>query len=116
MKEAGYRLLATHLDGGVPLEEIDFSERTALVFGSEGRGVCDELLEHCDGRVIIPMSGFSQSFNVSVAAAMCLHQARMDRVSRLGRFGDLTEEEAAVVRERYYRRSIQCSDAILSRK
>ena len=116
LKEAGYRLLATHLDGGVPLDEIDFSARTALVFGSEGKGVCDELLQHCDGRVIIPMSGFSQSLNVSVAAAMSLYQARLDRTQRLGRSGDLTREESDTLRERFFRRSIQSSDAILSRK
>ena len=48
----------------------------ATVIGSEGRGVCPELLEAADGKVIIPMSARCESLNAAVAAAIVMWQMR----------------------------------------
>ena len=70
LRTRGYRIVATHLEAATPLDEIDFSVPTAVVFGNEKDGVSDEIIAQCDERVIIPMMGFAQSFNISVAAAI----------------------------------------------
>jgi tRNA (guanosine-2'-O-)-methyltransferase len=44
----------------------------ALVFGNEHRGVDADFTALCDGEVIIPMTGFVQSLNISVAAAVAM--------------------------------------------
>jgi len=80
LKAQGYRVLASHLGGQqcVPLAEIDFSQRTALVFGNEHAGVSDEALAHADGRFRIDMLGFTESLNLSVATAITAFHARRE--------------------------------------
>jgi len=50
-------------------------------------------VEEADLCVEIPMVGFVESYNVSVAAALVMWTAREDRIRRLGKNGDLTGEE-----------------------
>jgi tRNA (guanosine-2'-O-)-methyltransferase len=116
LKARGYRIVATHLDASVPLDEVDFSEPTAIVFGNERDGVCPEVLEASDARVIIPMLGFAQSFNISVAAAISLYHIVSDRRRRLGQHGDLDDDEQMILRAMYYIRSVGQSEAILRRR
>ncbi len=113
LKAQGYQLLAAHLEGAIPIGEADFSRPTALVFGNEQRGVCDAMLAQCDGRVLIPMEGFSRSLNVSVAAGVALYHAVCDRIARLGRTGDLSDDQRRALRERFYRRSGRESDMVI---
>lgn len=115
LRAEGYRIVATHLDEtAVPLDEVDFTRRTALVFGNEADGVSSELLALSDQRCIIPMSGFVQSFNISVAAAVSLYHAALDRTRRLGRHGDLSTEEAERLVADFYLRSVKNADRILA--
>jgi tRNA (guanosine-2'-O-)-methyltransferase len=74
----------------------------ALVFGSEHRGVSEEALALADVQFVIPMHGFVQSLNVSVAAAVSLARAVEQRVVERGRHGDLGEAEAEALRQRFY--------------
>lgn len=50
-----------------------FPKRTALVFGSEGKGIREKLLEKCDHHVYIPMAEGVESLNVSVAAGILMY-------------------------------------------
>lgn len=74
LREKGYQIVATtpH-ENDHNLEELDISKPTALVFGTELDGVTDQVMEQADTFVKIPMSGFSESFNISVSAAICLY-------------------------------------------
>lgn len=74
LKAEGYRVLATtpH-ENDSNLEDVEITQKTALVFGTERHGVSDKVMEQADGFVKIPMSGFSESFNISVSAAICLY-------------------------------------------
>ena len=56
-----------------PLRDIDFGATTALVFGHEKNGISPLMSKLCDGDFYIPMLGLTESFNVSVAAAICIH-------------------------------------------
>jgi tRNA (guanosine-2'-O-)-methyltransferase len=103
LKGEGYRLYATHLgQDSVGLADLSFAPRVALVFGNEHRGVSDEAAAMADANFTIPMLGFVQSFNVSVAAAITLARAVERRVAERGRHGDLPEAEAQALRERFY--------------
>jgi len=108
LRARGFRVYATHLgEGSVGLDELSFADPVALVFGNEHRGVSAEALALADARYAIPMRGFTQSFNVSVAAAISLHRAVARRVDQRGRHGDLQPAEAEALKERFYRLSVK---------
>jgi len=74
LKEKGYRIVATtpHKDD-VDLQALDLDKGpVALLFGTELRGLTDDALAMADEYVKIPMYGFTESFNISVSAALCL--------------------------------------------
>ena len=103
LKAEGFKIYATHLGtDSVALGDLSFAPKVALVFGNEHRGVSDEAVALADVNFTIPMFGFSQSFNVSVAAAITLARAVERRVAERGRHGDLPEAEAQALRERFY--------------
>lgn len=103
LKAQGFAIYVTHLDrGSRALGALSFAGKVALVFGNESRGVSDEAVRLADATFVIPMRGFVQSFNVSVAAAISLAKAVERREVERGRHGDLTEAEAAALRERFY--------------
>ena len=103
LKARGFAVHVTWLgEGTVGLADLDFSGPVALVFGNESRGVSDEALALADARYVIPMRGFSQSLNVSVAAAVSLARAVDRREAQRGRHGDLPEGEAQELRQRFY--------------
>ena len=54
------------------LQDFDVSKKTAFVFGVEAEGVSDYVIENADGFLKIPMVGFTESLNISVAAAIIL--------------------------------------------
>ncbi len=56
----------------LPLDAVPLTRPLALVFGNEHRGVMADVMAQCDGETIIPMHGFVQSLNISVAAAVAL--------------------------------------------
>jgi tRNA (guanosine-2'-O-)-methyltransferase len=74
LKAEGLKILATTLEGGRPLYEVDLSQRMAIVFGNEKDGVGPDLLAAADEKVFLPMHGFAESFNISVAAALCFQE------------------------------------------
>jgi tRNA (guanosine-2'-O-)-methyltransferase len=108
LKARGFRVYATHLgDGSGTLAGLSFAEPTALVFGNEHAGVSEEARRLADACFAIPMRGFSQSFNVSVAAAICLARAVDRRELERGRHGDLPPEELEALRARFYALSVK---------
>ena len=106
LKSLGYQICATHLDAKAkPIGEIDFTRPTAIVFGNEKDGISPEMIEEADHTVIIPMHGFVQSFNISVAGAISLYHAYCERMRKLGHHGDLTEVQKLILRAEFSMRS-----------
>lgn len=64
------------------LYDCQVADKTALVMGSEGRGLRRLTREHCDQLVAIPMQGTVESLNVSVAAGVCLFHLRRQMNAR----------------------------------
>jgi tRNA (guanosine-2'-O-)-methyltransferase len=117
LRESGYRLVATHLHADtVPIREIDFTEPTALVFGNEEAGVSDAMMDEVDAACVVPLPGFTESFNVSVAAAVALYHAQQDRLNRQGHHADLSEEEQIRLVARFCLRSVTEPERIIERK
>ncbi len=85
LRRQGYRIWASRLDAdAVPLEEVDLRRPAAFFFGNEHAGLSAEALIHADATFIIPMVGFAQSLNVSVAAAVTLYHATRRARALLG--------------------------------
>ncbi|AUC84384.1 rRNA methyltransferase [Polaribacter sp. ALD11] len=73
LKAKGYQIIATtpHNDSCL-LQDFDITKKSAFVFGVEAEGVSDTVIENADGFLKIPMVGFTESLNISVAAAIIL--------------------------------------------
>lgn len=75
LKEQGYKIVATTpQENSKSIYDIPVDEKMALVFGTEQFGVSDTIMEHADEFLTIPMYGFTESFNISVSAAVCLYE------------------------------------------
>ena len=72
----GVRLLATALRADAHDLREETLSQTAVIIGSEGQGVCRELLDAADGTVIIPMQSHCESLNAAVAATIVMWQMR----------------------------------------
>lgn len=75
LQNTGWQVLASDLKAKKPLKEVDFSEPTAIVIGSESYGVSRYVLKAVDETFIIPQVGQTDSFNVSVATGIILYEA-----------------------------------------
>jgi tRNA (guanosine-2'-O-)-methyltransferase len=75
LKKEGYQIIATspHADASL-LQDFNIDNKTAFVFGAEATGISDTVKENADGFLKIPMVGFTESFNISVAAAIILQE------------------------------------------
>jgi tRNA (guanosine-2'-O-)-methyltransferase len=103
LRSRGFALYATRPgEASRALAELSFAAPVALIFGNESRGVSEEALALADLAYAIPMRGFSQSLNVSVAAAVSLFRAVERREAERGRHGDLAEAELRALRDRFY--------------
>jgi len=68
LKRSGYKIIVSSLSAdATPIHKIDLSEKCAFVFGNEKHGVTKEMEHSADGFFTIPMFGFVESMNVSVA-------------------------------------------------
>ena len=102
--------------GGIdarPVGELDFGAARggiALVFGNERRGVSKAAIEHADGSFFIPMSGLTQSFNISVAVAMSLYA-----VIASGRFpeGSLSDADRLELMGKWLMRDVKAARPLL---
>jgi len=114
LKKQGQQIVVTHLDASSrPMDDVDFTLPTALVLGNEKDGVSKEMLAAADKLVILPMAGFVQSYNISVAGALSFYHIYMDRVRRRGSQGDLSEAEKEILRAHYYLRTQPSAEDML---
>lgn len=74
LRAEGYRILATVPpdERATPYDQIALDRPLAIVFGNEKDGISPQLMAAVDGFTTIPMQGFVESLNISVAAALVL--------------------------------------------
>lgn len=113
LKGQGYRIVATtpHHDDYV-LKNLPIDGKVALVFGTEVSGISDRVREVADDYVRIPMYGFTESFNISVAAALALYELT-DRMRNECDDWQLSEQERQDLLIEWATRSIRDGDRIL---
>lgn len=115
LKDLGYQIVATHLDARAkPISDVDFGKPTAIVFGNEKDGISPEMIEQADQTIIIPMHGFVQSFNISVAAAIAFYHIHRERLLKMGRQGDLSEKEKLILRADFSLRSSENPERLVA--
>ncbi|MFN9192764.1 MAG: 23S rRNA (guanosine(2251)-2'-O)-methyltransferase RlmB, partial [Pseudomonadota bacterium] len=81
LKERGLAVVGTADDAPRTLYEASLARPVALVLGAEGPGMRQLTRRTCDELVRIPMAGAVESLNVSVAAGVCLFEARRQRLA-----------------------------------
>ncbi|WP_244880321.1 TrmH family RNA methyltransferase [Saccharicrinis fermentans] len=113
LKNEGYRIVATspHTND-VELYDFDVSKgKAAIVFGTELTGISDVVKEEADEFLRIPMYGFTESFNISVSAALVLqhlaHEIRRKEVE-----WQLTEPEVLEVKLQWLKRTVKSAELI----
>jgi len=74
LKQRGYWIYGLDQRGSEPYDRVAFSTPTAMVLGGEGKGLHEQVRQHCDVLVSIPMAGEISSLNVSVAAGIVLFE------------------------------------------
>ena len=115
LKSKGYQIIATtpH-NNSCSLHDFDISKKSAFVFGVEKTGVSDLVMNNADKILRIPMVGFTESLNISVAAAIILenlsHQLRNSALDWA-----LTVEEQQILYTSWIEKTIKNVDEIKER-
>jgi 23S rRNA (guanosine2251-2'-O)-methyltransferase len=79
LKEKGFWIYGAHVGEGNSIGEMDYKGHTALIMGSEGKGIRPLVKKKCDFLVSVPMRGKIDSLNVSVAAGIILYEMSKGR-------------------------------------
>lgn len=114
LKGKGYRIVATtpHKKDQM-LQDFNLKKgKTALVFGSELPGISETILNEADEFLKIPMYGFTESFNISVSAAIILHHLTEKLRGEPREFWELNEAEKKDVKLHWLRNTIKRSDLL----
>ena len=74
LKDNGYWIVGTSLDGNLDYRDVDYTGKIALVIGSEGDGMSKAVKDSCDYLTKIPMYGKINSLNASVAAGIMIYE------------------------------------------
>ena len=79
LEMSGITTFASNLGAKKMVFETDFTQPTAIVMGSEGKGVGREILRRIENQFLIPQTGTTNSFNVSVATGIILYEVMRQR-------------------------------------
>lgn len=117
LKKQGYRIVATTPHTNVQeVQDFDISKgKTALVFGSELPGITKTIMQEADEFLKIPMYGFTESFNISVSAAIILHHLTMKMRGNSNLNWQLSHAEKAELKMEWIRKTIKRSELIETR-
>ena len=113
LKSKGYRIVATtpHKDD-CTIAELDVTKPFALVFGTEIDGISETVFEMADEFVKIPMYGFTESFNISVCAALCMYELTT-RIREQKIPYQISEKEKEEIYLEWLKASVSKSDLII---
>ncbi len=115
LKSKGYRIIATtpHTND-VNLDEFDVSKsKFALFFGTELQGLSKIMMDNADEYLKIPMYGFTESFNISVSAALTMHHLS-EKIRKSNINWQLSEEEKNDILLEWLKTTVKRSDEIIS--
>ncbi|MEM7087195.1 MAG: RNA methyltransferase [Bacteroidota bacterium] len=115
LKNSGYQIIATtpHNDSQL-LKDFDVTQKAAFFFGKETKGVSDTVIQAADGYLKIPMYGFTESLNISVAAAIILQKV-VTQLKQTEIAWQLFEEEKLVLELEWAKKTIKSASEIIER-
>lgn len=114
LKQRGYRIVATMPDPKArSLFDLPLDTKLALIFGTEEAGISPEALALADEFVTIPMYGFTESFNVSVSAALCMQQI-VKQLHDSDIAWKLSDDEKLEIQHRWLKRIVRASGLLES--
>ena len=115
LRKKGYQIVATtpHKDAYL-LNDFDISKKSAFFFGTEKEGLSEKVLAQADTYLKIPMVGFTESLNISVAVAIVLQQLT-DKLRRSNIKWQLTDEEHYNVLEQWTKISVRNVNDVIKR-
>lgn len=111
LKEKGYRIVATSPHAEKTVEELELDQPIALFFGTERKGISEIVEQHSDELVRLPMYGFTESFNISVSAALCLSQLR-SRLDKTDIQWKLPHDEQVLLKNKWCTRIIRDGEKV----
>lgn len=74
IKEAGFWVYGLAGEASSPIDQVDLKGKVCLIVGNEGKGLSRLVRENCDILINIPMKGFVNSLNASVASAIAMYE------------------------------------------
>lgn len=107
LREQGYQLWVTDLSQeaqSLTMTSPAIPEKVALVMGTEAVGCSQYMLDEADRRVYLPLRGFADSLNLSVATALIIHQLFVMDPTMIG---GISEEEKYELRQVWYTKLCQ---------
>ena len=112
LKEKGYRIVATtpHKNDCL-IDELPIDQKLCLFFGTELTGLSDIVMDHADEFVKIPLYGFSESFNISVSAAISIFNIT-ERIRKSSTKWQLSEQEIDQIRLDWCRASLKRTELL----
>ena len=115
LRAQGYQIVATtpHKDAYL-LNDFDISKKSAFFFGTEKEGLSQQVLSQADTYLKIPMVGFTESLNISVAVAIVLQQLT-DKLRCSQVAWQLTDEERLSTLINWTKKSIRNVKDVLKR-
>ena len=75
LKSQGYKIIAMSSKGDKTIEELDYQDKMAFVFGSEESGLSEYASLNSDIQAKVPAYGHTQSYNLSVSAAITIYNS-----------------------------------------
>lgn len=114
LKDRGYKIIATtpHTDAHT-IFDVPIDQPLALLFGTEQHGLSEEAMEMADYYVKIPMYGFTESFNISVSAALTMNELRKRLEIQDAFDWKLTEEEQIALKIKWCERVIKNPENVI---
>lgn len=106
LKDEGYAIYVAAMGASAAPADLVHEPRLAIVFGNEHRGVSPAMRRHADGMFAIPMRGFVESLNVSVAAAITMQALTPGRPA-------LSPEQQLALEARFLMNSVKNADEII---
>lgn len=108
-----WQLLPIQSDTDLP--DFDLNKgKVALFFGAEQHGLSDLMIDNADEYLKIPMYGFTESFNISVSAAIIIHALR-EKLNHSDINWQLSEQEKLEIKLEWLKLTIKSSDMLIKK-
>ena len=113
LKSQGYLIAATTpSESAIDISSYPISTKVALFFGTELTGLSKEVIDNADVQLRVPMQGFTESYNISVSAALILFSLRQ-KLENSTLAHRLTEKEKQLIKLNWIKKALKKSESYI---